>query len=82
MTATQLVVPAGNNISSGDEFTLIINTTIGKQAILDSYSIRRSALEKQIPYVTTIRGAAAVVEAIRSVKSKKVGVKAIQLYYK
>jgi carbamoyl-phosphate synthase large subunit len=64
------------------EFTLIINTTIGKQAILDSYSIRRNALEKQIPYVTTIRGAAAVVEAIKSVKRKKIGVKAIQLYNK
>jgi carbamoyl-phosphate synthase large subunit len=64
------------------KFSLIINTTIGKQAITDSYSIRRNALDKQIPYVTTIRGAAAVAEAIKSIKSKKVGVKAIQLYNK
>ena len=68
-------------IINGD-YDLIINTTIGKQSILDSFSIRRNALEKQIPYVTTIRGGAAVVQAIESIRKKKIGVKAIQLYYK
>jgi len=65
-----------------NDIDLIINTTIGKQSIMDSFSIRRGALEKQIPYVTTIRGCAAVVEAIEAVRNEKVGVKAIQLYYK
>ncbi|MCF7975748.1 MAG: carbamoyl-phosphate synthase large subunit [Phycisphaerae bacterium] len=64
------------------DYDLIINTTVGKQSIVDSFSIRRTALEKQIPYVTTIRGAGAVVEAIEAMKNKKIGVKAIQLYYK
>jgi len=64
------------------EFDLIINTTVGKQSIIDSFSIRRTALEKQVPYVTTIRGAGAVVQAIEAIKTKKVGVRAIQLYYK
>ncbi len=64
------------------EFDLIINTTVGKQSILDSFSIRRTALEKQVPYVTTIRGAGAVVQAIEAIKTKKVGVRPIQLYYK
>ncbi|MFC1676283.1 carbamoyl-phosphate synthase large subunit [Planctomycetota bacterium] len=61
---------------------LIINTTIGKRSIVDSFSIRRTALDKQIPYVTTIRGAGAVVKAIEALKAKKLGVKPIQLYYK
>ena len=65
-----------------EDYDLIINTTVGKQSIVDSFSIRRSALEKQIPYVTTIRAGAAVVEGIEAVKNKKVGVKAIQLYYR
>ena len=60
---------------------LIINTAIGKQAITDSFSIRRSALDKQVPYVTTIRGAMAVAQAIGALKRDKVGVKPIQLYY-
>ena len=62
------------------EIDLIINTTVGKQSIQDSFSIRRSAIEKQVPYVTTIRGAAAVATAIGALKGKEVGVKAIQAY--
>ncbi len=63
------------------EIDLIINTTVGKQSILDSFSIRRSALDKQIPYVTTIRGGMAVVKAIEALKKTEVSVKPIQLYY-
>jgi carbamoyl-phosphate synthase large subunit len=64
------------------EIDLIINTTIGKQSIKDSFSIRRNALDKQIPYVTTIRGAQAVVKAVDALMQRKVGVKPIQLYYR
>jgi len=60
---------------------LIINTTIGKQSITDSFSIRRTALDRQVPYVTTIRGADAVAKAIKALKAKDVTVKPIQLYY-
>ncbi len=60
---------------------LIINTTIGAQSIRDSFSIRRTALDKQIPYVTTIRGTAAVVKAISAMKERKLSVKPIQHYY-
>ncbi|MFH1616472.1 MAG: ATP-grasp domain-containing protein, partial [Planctomycetota bacterium] len=63
------------------KINLIINTTIGAQSIKDSFSIRRTALDKQIPYVTTIRGAAAVVKAISAMKEKKLSVKPIQHYY-
>ena len=61
---------------------LIINTTIGKQSIKDSFPIRRNAIEKQIPYITTIRGAEATVMAIEALKARKVGVKPIQSYYR
>ncbi|MCK4998263.1 MAG: ATP-grasp domain-containing protein, partial [Anaerohalosphaera sp.] len=64
------------------EVDLIVNTTVGKQSIQDSFSIRRSALDRQIPYFTTIRGAMATVKAISAMKKSKVGVKAIQLYYR
>jgi carbamoyl-phosphate synthase large subunit len=63
-----------------DEADLIINTTGGKKSIKDSFSIRRSALDRQVPYVTTIRGASAVAKAIEAMKRRKIGVKAIQLY--
>jgi carbamoyl-phosphate synthase large subunit len=64
------------------EVDLIINTTVGKQSIMDSFSIRRTALDRQVPYVTTIRGAMAVVKAIDALKNHKMGVKAVQHYYK
>lgn len=41
------------------EIAFIVNTTEGKQAIADSYSIRREALQHKIPYTTTIAGARA-----------------------
>jgi carbamoyl-phosphate synthase large subunit len=64
------------------QIDLIVNTTVGKQSIIDSFPIRRSALDNQIPYVTTIRGASAVVKAIEALKQHKINVKAVQLYYK
>ena len=48
-----------------DEFALIINTTEGKQAIIDSASIRRSALQHKVSYTTTISGAEAAVLALQ-----------------
>jgi len=42
-----------------DEVSLIINTTEGKQAIKDSYAIRREALNRKVSYTTTMAGAEA-----------------------
>ncbi len=62
------------------EIDLIINTTIGKPSVTDSFAIRRTALDRNVPYVTTIRGASAVVKAIEALKRRKVNVKPIQSY--
>jgi len=51
---------------------LIINTTEGKQAIADSYTIRRKALQKKVCYTTTITGAWALIEAIKQGSSNDV----------
>jgi len=48
------------------EVHLVINTTDGTQAIKDSFSIRRSALMKNVPHYTTMSGAAAAVGAIEA----------------
>jgi carbamoyl-phosphate synthase large subunit len=60
---------------------LIINATTGAQSVGDSFPIRRTALDRQIPYVTTIRAAAAVVKAVKAMKDRKIGVKPLQCYY-
>ena len=48
------------------EVDMIVNTTEGSRAIADSYEIRRTALQRGIPYFTTVAGARALVEAIRA----------------
>ena len=48
------------------EIDMIVNTTEGAQAIADSYTIRRTALQHRVPYFTTMAGARALVEAIRA----------------
>ena len=47
------------------EIDLIINTTEGKQAIADSFTIRRTALQNNVYYTTTMAGGRAVVAALR-----------------
>ena len=60
---------------------LVINTTLGKQALKDSYSIRRTALHMAIPYCTTIAAAAAYLDAIEAVKEGELKVSSIQEYH-
>ena len=45
------------------EICYIVNTTEGKQAIADSFSIRREALQHRVTYSTTIPGARALIRA-------------------
>jgi carbamoyl-phosphate synthase large subunit len=47
------------------EIDLIINTTEGKQAIADSFAIRRTALQNNVYYTTTMAGGRAVISALR-----------------
>jgi len=60
------------------EIHLIINTPSGRAAQKDAVSIRRLAVNYNIPYYTTIRSAQMVVLAIESLKTKKLEVYALQ----
>jgi carbamoyl-phosphate synthase large subunit len=48
-----------------DEISLIINTIEGRQAIADSYTIRRAALQHKVAYTTTLAGGEAAWIAIK-----------------
>jgi len=48
------------DLIKNDEIDLSVNTTGGKQAIADSYAIRRTAIQYKVPYSTTVAGAQAV----------------------
>ena len=47
------------------QIDLIINTTQDKQAIRDSLTIRREALQHQVCYTTTLTGASALVRVLK-----------------
>ena len=47
------------------EIDFIVNTTEGKQAIADSFAIRRSALQYKVSYTTTLSGAEAACLAMK-----------------
>ncbi|AFI85678.1 carbamoyl-phosphate synthase large subunit [Methylophaga nitratireducenticrescens] len=47
-----------------DEIALIVNTTEGRQAVVDSREIRRAALQHQVNYTTTLAAARATILAL------------------
>lgn len=59
------------------EINLIINTSEGKQSAKDGYIIRRLAIELGIPYVTTLSGARAALNAIEAVQNNEINVKSL-----
>ncbi|MBO8181568.1 MAG: carbamoyl-phosphate synthase large subunit [Archaeoglobus sp.] len=69
-------------INRGIDF--IINTPSGKRGKTEGFLIRRAAVDHNVPYITTISGALAVVKAIESLRRTGmdgVTVKSIQEYH-
>ena len=79
-----------NKISSGsphivdvlnsDKISFVINTGGGnkKHRISDARSIRRATLINKVPYCTNMSTAYAFLEAIKSLKTKKLSIKSLQ----
>ena len=63
------------------EVQLVLNTTEGRKAIADSFALRRSALTHQIPYYTTVSGAAAAIEGISALRAGQLEVTSLQSYF-
>ena len=60
---------------------MLINTTEGRQAIRDSYELRRAALMARLPYYTTLPGARAVVQALARQRTGELEVASLQSYF-
>ncbi|WP_338445828.1 carbamoyl-phosphate synthase large subunit [Pelagerythrobacter marensis] len=63
------------------EVALVFNTTEGWQSLIDSKSIRATALEMKIPYYTTAAASLAAAKAIRAVRASQLEVRPLQDYY-
>jgi carbamoyl-phosphate synthase large subunit len=55
-----------------DEIDLIVNTTEGKQAVRESNSIRREAVQRRVTYYTTLAAGLATCEALDHVDEVEV----------
>ncbi|HEX8367058.1 MAG TPA: carbamoyl-phosphate synthase large subunit [Pyrinomonadaceae bacterium] len=65
------------------EISLIINTPLGRTSHYDEQAIRKAALQFNVPCVTTMTGAEALIEAIATKKSQeKVSVRSLQEIHK
>ncbi|MBL4854063.1 MAG: carbamoyl-phosphate synthase large subunit [Robiginitomaculum sp.] len=62
------------------QIALVFNTTWGKQALKDSFSIRRAALTAGIPYFTTASGAKSAIAAITALAQDDYDVMSLQDY--
>jgi carbamoyl-phosphate synthase large subunit len=62
------------------EVQLVFNTTEGKQSLLDSFEIRRTALMGKIPYFTTAPAALAAARAIAATAAGPLEVRPLQSY--
>jgi carbamoyl-phosphate synthase large subunit len=66
------------------DIAMVINTTVGAQAIADSFSIRRTSLMHRIPHFTTISAALAAAHAIEAARDgeKTLVAHALQDYHR
>jgi carbamoyl-phosphate synthase large subunit len=60
------------------DIDLIVNTPLGGESFLDDREIRTTALKLDIPCITTLSGAMAAVEGIRSLEADRLDVTALQ----
>ena len=63
------------------EIALVINTPTGTAAKLDSFSIRRTALQYGVPYCTTVAGAREAVNGIAALRRGELDVAPLQAYH-
>jgi carbamoyl-phosphate synthase large subunit len=69
-----------DHIKNG-EISLVINTVWGQASQADSASIRREALQRGVPYYTTMPGARAAGMAIEAMLKKGLTIRSLQEYH-
>ena len=62
------------------QIDIVINTVFGEQSIKDSFSLRRSSLNQNLPYCTTMAGASALMGALKCIKEDDLTITSIQEY--
>ncbi|CAL5200301.1 unnamed protein product [Lathyrus oleraceus] len=69
---------AGDMITNGDIQLMVVTSTDDALDRIDGLALRRMALDYKVPIVTTVNGALATAEAIKSLKSNSIKMIALQ----
>ena len=71
-----------HDVLNSKKISLVINTGGGssEHRVSDARTLRRGTLANKIPYCTNMSTAYAFIEAIKSLKTKKLKVKSLQDY--
>ena len=64
-----------------EKIDILINTTEGRKSINDSFSVRRTALMKSLPYFLTISGARAAINSIKELRNNDLEVNQITSFH-
>jgi carbamoyl-phosphate synthase large subunit len=69
---------AGDMIANGDIQLMVVTSSDDALDRIDGLALRRMALDYKVPIVTTVNGALATAEAIKSLKSNSIKMIALQ----
>ncbi|GER34035.1 carbamoyl-phosphate synthase large chain [Striga asiatica] len=72
---------AGDMIANGQIQMMVVTSSGDQLDQIDGRKLRRMALAYKIPVITTVAGALATADAIRSLKSNKIEMSALQDYF-
>jgi carbamoyl-phosphate synthase large subunit len=64
-----------------NKIQLVINTPLGRESFFDDRTVRRIAMMHSVPSITTLTGAAAVVNAIKALRTEGLSVRSLQEYH-
>ena len=71
------------DLITNGKLDLIINTPVGKESAWDDSYLRKAAIKKKVPYITTMAAARATVSGIKSMKMQGCGeVRSLQELHK
>ncbi len=70
-----------DHIKNGD-IAIVVNTVRNAASHADSLSIRREALQRGVPYFTTMRGARAAAMGIEAMLKKELSIRSLQEYHR
>jgi carbamoyl-phosphate synthase large subunit len=70
------------DLVKSNRIDLVVNTPLGRESFFDEKAIRKAATRYNIPCITTLSGARAVVNAIRALQRESLDVRSLQEYHR